>query len=57
MYHVVQSLPWGKFSIISLMQSMMVKLTLMDVIDGEKDGQGEDNDLRTLGAYGQVYGL
>ena len=39
------------------MQSMMVKLTLMDVIDGEKDGQGEDNDLRTLGAYGQVYGL
>lgn len=39
------------------MQLMMVKLTLMDVIDGEKDGQGEDNDLRIPGAYGQVYGL
>lgn len=39
------------------MQLMMVKLTLMDVTDGEKGGEGEDSDLRTPGPYGQVCGL
>ena len=39
------------------MQLMMVKLTLTDVTDGEKSGEGEDSDLRTAGAFGQVGGL
>ena len=39
------------------MQLMMEKLTLMDVTDGEKGGEGEDSDLRTPGPYGQVCGL
>lgn len=36
---------------------MMVKLTLMDAIDGEKGGEGGDNDLRTPGTYKHVFGL
>ena len=36
---------------------MMVKLTLTDVTDGEKSGEGGDSDLRTAGAFGQVGGL
>lgn len=36
---------------------MTVKLTLTDVTDGRKGGEGEDSDLRTPGAYGQVCGL
>ena len=39
------------------MQLMMVKLTLTDVTDGEKSGEGGDSDLRTAGAFGQVGGL
>ena len=54
---MVQSLPCCKFSTVFLMQLMMVKLTLMDVTDGEKGGEGEDSDLRTPGPYGQVCGL
>lgn len=36
-----------------VMVLMMVKLTMMDVIDGEKDGKSEYNDLRTPWTYGQ----
>ena len=56
-HHVVQSLPWCKFLTVFLMQLMMVKLTLTDVTDGKKSGEGEDSDLRTTGAFGQVGGL
>lgn len=36
---------------------MMVELILVDVVDGGNYGKDEDNDLRTPGAWGQVYGL
>lgn len=35
-----------------MMVLMMVELTLMDVVDGANDGEGEDNGLRTPGLCG-----